>query len=125
MTNLFISDFYDPMEFQYGFTIDGLHGIPAHTLTSLEYIQDINSDSIELVFSVNSTYSYLLVGVLNMFNSRKDNNISFIRKCDKYLVRCSYKSEHLSIGSIESKNNISYLVINLYGVTNIKKGECI
>ena len=125
MTNLFISDFYDPMEFQHGFTIDGLHGIPAHTLTSLEYIQDINSDRIELVFSVASMYSYLLVGVFNLFNSQKDNDISFIRKCDKYLVRCSYRAEHLSIGPIESKNNVSYLVINLYDVTNIKKGESV
>lgn len=122
MTNLAISDFYDPMEFQHGFTIDGLHGIPAHTLTSLEYIQDINRDRIELVFSVASMYCYLLVGVLNVFNSRKDNNISFIRKCDKYLVRCSYKSEYFSISSIESKNNVSYLIIDLFGVKNITGG---
>lgn len=122
MTNLFISDTYNPDKYPYSFTIDGLHGLSAYTFTSLEYIQDINRNRIELVFSVASMYSYLLVGVLNLFNSQKDNDISFIRKCDKYLVRCSYRAEHLSIGPIESKNNVSYLVINLYGVINIRGG---
>lgn len=119
MTNLFISDTYNPDKYPYSFTIDGLHGLSAYTFTSLEYIQDINKNRIELVFSVASRCSSLLGEVLNTFRNRRHNYVSFIKDCKKYLVRCSYNVDNISIGQVEHKDGMSYLVIDLLGVKNV------